>query len=128
MVVGTGPNTAIGKIRRGCGPVPVLLCMRAWCTDRKLCSCSLAETARTFPEEMGALCRDAMAETVEELTPLKQKLEDFGQFLSKARRRSRIILYPYVLVPQSQAVCRYSPIVRTRLSCGCVCRSSQASA
>jgi hypothetical protein len=26
-----------------------------------------------------------MAETVEELTPLKQKLEDFGQFLSKAR-------------------------------------------
>ena len=29
--------------------------------------------------------RDAMAETVEELTPLKQKLEDFGQFLSKAR-------------------------------------------
>ncbi|KAK9840627.1 hypothetical protein WJX81_005487 [Elliptochloris bilobata] len=41
VVVGTGPNTAIGKIR------------------------------------------DAMAETVEELTPLKQKLEDFGQFLSK---------------------------------------------
>ncbi len=29
-----------------------------------------------------------MAETVEELTPLKQKLEDFGQFLSKVRLRS----------------------------------------
>ncbi len=41
-----------------------------------------------FASEMGALCRDAMAETVEELTPLKQKLEDFGQFLSKARHWS----------------------------------------
>lgn len=29
--------------------------------------------------------RDAMAESVEELTPLKQKLDDFGNFLSKAR-------------------------------------------
>ena len=29
------------------------------------------------------VCRDAMAETVEELTPLKKKLDDFGTFLSK---------------------------------------------
>lgn len=40
-----------------------------------------------------------MAETVEELTPLKQKLEDFGQFLSKARCRFRILLCQRVLLP-----------------------------
>jgi len=35
-----------------------------------------------------------MAETVEELTPLKQKLEDFGQFLSKARVPDRAAASP----------------------------------
>ena len=30
-----------------------------------------------------AFCRDSMAESVEEMTPLKQKLDDFGRFLSK---------------------------------------------
>jgi len=33
-------------------------------------------------------CRDAMAETVEELTPLKKKLDDFGTFLSKVTHTS----------------------------------------
>ncbi|KAK9843380.1 hypothetical protein WJX84_006066, partial [Apatococcus fuscideae] len=42
VVVGTGPATALGRIR------------------------------------------DSMAESVEEMTPLKQKLDDFGRFLSKA--------------------------------------------
>ena len=28
-------------------------------------------------------CRDAIAESAEEMTPLKQKLDDFGNFLSK---------------------------------------------
>ena len=65
-----------------------------------------------------------MAETVEELTPLKQKLEDFGQFLSKARWRSCILLSQHVLVPW----CRYLLLIRTSLSCGCACRSLQASA
>ena len=30
-------------------------------------------------------CRDAMAESTEEMTPLKQKLDEFGAFLSKVR-------------------------------------------
>lgn len=33
-------------------------------------------------------CRDAMAETIEELTPLKKKLDDFGTFLSKVTQSS----------------------------------------
>ena len=57
-----------------------------------------------------------MAETIEELTPLKQKLEDFGQFLSKARPCSRMLLCRRVLVPQSQAMRRYSLLLRTIFS------------
>ncbi len=37
---------------------------------------------------VAVICRDAMAETVEELTPLKKKLDDFGTFLSKVTHTS----------------------------------------
>ena len=85
VVVGTGPNTAIGKIRQGCALVHCCSALHAWCSDEKALSL-LSDSQSINPAfEVGALCRDAMAETVEELTPLKQKLEDFGQFLSKVR-------------------------------------------
>jgi hypothetical protein len=35
----------------------------------------------------GYVFRDAMAESTEEMTPLKQKLDEFGRFLSKVSMR-----------------------------------------
>ena len=42
-----------------------------------------------------------MAESVEELTPLKKKLDDFGAFLSKARacRLPSLIMHVYIACP-----------------------------
>ena len=49
--------------------------------SRKLQDIIPAEATRT--KHLGLACRDAMAESVEEMTPLKRKLDEFGTFLSK---------------------------------------------
>ncbi len=45
--------------------------------------CTSRTLSQTQLYEMGTACRDAMAEAQEEDTPLKQKLDEFGTFLSK---------------------------------------------
>ena len=107
--VGTGADTAIGKIRCGrlVGRRVGAARMQQWCSGvqrrRSLpqharylllpgwlpaCLAALPTACPTVPPDClpyrpARLHRDAMAEAQEEDTPLKKKLDDFGAFLSK---------------------------------------------
>ena len=109
VVVGTGADTAIGKIRCGrlVGRRVGAARMQQWCSGvqrrRSLpqharylllpgwlpaCLAALPTACPTVPPDClpyrpARLHRDAMAEAQEEDTPLKKKLDDFGAFLSK---------------------------------------------